>query len=807
MWLEKIVELLLKKNKLGFAKEKNNLIEIFSNIEFKEEDLSFIKASGRRNCAYTKLDQVLKELCVILKIDLGFFMKILSILTIIDSYYSCYFLKYENNKNIINLDKIIGNRSRYLSRLIGLIMIHIGRERMSELFSIEDEEILSNFLCDLIKIRHSFLSNYFKYEFNGNWKITLDMKVLEVFWGLNYISWDIRYEEKFINLKKENIIENIIENSSFTSDLWIHKFNLIKSSINKEKEIFLKKRNEGIFNVLRVINFMNNCKFKINKEGLLLINNSSILEKLKKDNKYMSLLSVNEADYLKDLEWFRFDYILDNRTRIYIKNIPLNPQLEKILRPLIINNFQNDDIILKKYIKVINEFRLELYQVFGIISVSNASKERLLSFINENLKFKGINKEKLHLALFNRDLSLELIFAQQVYDILIRLKIKLNNKIVDQLVKKLGNCIELEDVGFFNELNKWILNDKKWIETMWYNDASANVLQILLLKLFIKNNKALKICNIFNNNTKNSDIYEYILKKINNEELKDLLSRKLIKRIVMPGLYGQTFVSLKEQFNDILKFNTKWIQIENKEKNRLIKEIEKKVWDEVSYLGVNISEYLVLLKRLPYETEKLYWENNFSMPIILDKERIVDRKNILNKINYKLINKEDGVIKLKEILNKDDKNYIRKNIRIEDKRYIKLRFRLKSNRLNKKALSNALTPSTNHADDAGILFKTIEFCMKYEIECIPIHDSLGTMIYYSSLAKIFFKLSNIDYIENLLSKPTFPFDILNETNFKKKELNDLRLNLLKKRNANKKYYIKNKLNIYKKILESKNFFK
>jgi hypothetical protein len=47
---------------------------------------------------------------------------------------------------------------------------------------------------------------------------------------------------------------------------------------------------------------MNNCKFKINKEGLLLINNSSILEKLKKDNKYMSLLSVNEADYLKDLE-------------------------------------------------------------------------------------------------------------------------------------------------------------------------------------------------------------------------------------------------------------------------------------------------------------------------------------------------------------------------------------------------------------------------------------------------------------------------------------------------------------------------
>jgi hypothetical protein len=81
------------------------------------------------------------------------------------------------------------------------------------------------------------------------------------------------------------------------------------------------------------------------------------------------------------------------------------------------------------------------------------------------------------------------------------------------------------------------------------------VLQILLLKLFIKNNKALKICNIFDNNTRSKDIYEYILNKIKNKETEKLISRKLIKRIVMPGLYGQTFISLKEQFNEILKSN------------------------------------------------------------------------------------------------------------------------------------------------------------------------------------------------------------------------------------------------------------
>jgi hypothetical protein len=168
MLMEKIVELLLKKSKLGFVKERNNLIEIFSNIEFKEEDLDFIKASGRKNCAYTKLDQVLGEFCVILDIDLSFFMKILSIITVIDSYYSCYFLKYENNKNIINLDKLIGSRGRYLSKLINLLVTHIEISRLSRLFSIENEEVLSNFLCDLIKVRHSFLSNYFKYEFDGN---------------------------------------------------------------------------------------------------------------------------------------------------------------------------------------------------------------------------------------------------------------------------------------------------------------------------------------------------------------------------------------------------------------------------------------------------------------------------------------------------------------------------------------------------------------------------------------------------------------------------------------------------------------
>ncbi len=808
MYLENIIKLLLRKNKLGFVKEKENLEKIFSNLEFNDEDLIYIEASGRKNCIYTKLDQIIKEFCAKIELDVDEFMKILSILTIIDSYYSCYFLKYEINKNIINLDKLIGNKSRYLTKVINLFVFNIGRDRLVEVFNIEDEEILSNFLCDLILIRHSFLSSYFEYNFDTKWKIKFKLDILEIFWKLNYINYDVRYEDKIIKLKKEPFVKNIIENSSFNSNLWIYKFNLIKKNVNKEKEIFLNKENKGIFRVIKILNFMNNCKFHINKKVLeSIIDRGYVLNKLERENRFMTLLSIKEASYIGNLEWFKFDYILDNRTRIYIKNIPLNPQLEKILRPVIINKIQNNEAILKKYIKLKNDFKLELNQIFSILVLDVSKKEKLINFMVNNFKLKKINKKELELSIFQEFLNIELIFAQQVYDVIIRLEIKIDDGIYDELINKINVLEDLEDIGFVEEMKNWIKNDRRWIESMWYNDASSNVLQILLLKLFIKNNKALEVCNIFDNKTNSKDIYEYILEKINNEEIREFISRKLIKKIVMPGLYGQTFISLKDQFNDIHRENDKWINLDKKEKNELILKIEKKVWKEISNLGINISDYLTLLKRLPYETEKLYWENNFDMPIILDKERSINRGDVLKKIKRKLINKEEGVTKLKEILNKDDSNYLRKNIKLGNNKYIKIRFKLKSNQINKRALSNALTPSTNHADDASILFKTLELCMKYEIECIPIHDSIGAMIYYSSLIKILFKLSNIQYLENLLQRDRFPFDILREVKFKNKILDEKKIDLLNKRDINKQYYLKNKNDIYKKILESKNFFK
>jgi hypothetical protein len=78
-----------------------------------------------------------------------------------------------------------------------------------------------------------------------------------------------------------------------------------------------------------------------------------------------------------------------------------------------------------------------------------------------------------------------------------------------------------------------------------------------------------------------------------------------------------------------------------------------------------------------------------DMPIVLDKEKSINRKKILDKIkNNKINKKEEENKKLKKILNNDDINYIRKNIKIEKNKYIKIRYKIKSNKIDKKSLSN-----------------------------------------------------------------------------------------------------------------------
>jgi hypothetical protein len=72
---------------------------------------------------------------------------------------------------------------------------------------------------------------------------------------------------------------------------------------------------------------------------------------------------------------------MDNRTRLYIKNIPLNCQLEKILRPIVINEIIEDSLILENYNKFILDFNLDIKDIFYVTNINIEDRLRLISFI------------------------------------------------------------------------------------------------------------------------------------------------------------------------------------------------------------------------------------------------------------------------------------------------------------------------------------------------------------------------------------------------------------------------------------------
>jgi hypothetical protein len=97
--------------------------------------------------------------------------------------------------------------------------------------------------------------------------------------------------------------------------------------------------------VLDSINFLNSIRFEVNRE--ILLETLGIMDKTEiyKDRPDMILAWIALNDLKMVLEfgnWFYLSYILDTRTRVYCKNIPINPQLIKILRVLIVPKVECD---------------------------------------------------------------------------------------------------------------------------------------------------------------------------------------------------------------------------------------------------------------------------------------------------------------------------------------------------------------------------------------------------------------------------------------------------------------------------------
>jgi hypothetical protein len=406
----------------------------------------------------------------------------------------------------------------------------------------------------------------------------------------------------------------------------------------------------------------------------------------------------------------------------------------------------------------------------------------------------------------------EVLFIQQLLDISVRFgnfNANIENTIKD------GYTSLLEEMVYSNDniekylekikIQRWMNNSERWLDITWFNDASASVVQLLVIKLLSSNTFTLKISNILNNDTEYKDIYKYIEDSVckKNESLRRWVSRTIVKRIIMPGIYGQKIPKMIKECEDILKKNKDWELLDHGSRKDIILEINKNCWEVLNEIGLDVLKYLKLTKRLAIKRRIYYWRSMIGIPIIIGRSLELNRRKILNKLAQgRDTLSEKSITRLKEKLNIDDKNYHRKNIKIGgnwlNKRYIKIRLKTKSKIIDLNALVNSLCPSSIHSEDASILIKIINECSDYGIGIIPIHDSIGSKIYFSSIIKSMYKKKFIEYIDYVLSEKEFPINSI--------ILENLDKNFEKDREIKRNDFIKIKEEIVKGIIISNNIF-
>jgi len=142
--------------------------------------------------------------------------------------------------------------------------------------------------------------------------------------------------------------------------------------------------------VLGVLNFLNSIKIVFNKDSINHLKETINKKKefLLDKKRHMSILAVEDLmRYIGLNNYLYFSYILDRRTRIYVKNIPINPQLEKILRPLLLPQESNDfNKIYKSFIDKFSKL-YEIREVFTFMDyidiLFNLFEKKILRVFNK----------------------------------------------------------------------------------------------------------------------------------------------------------------------------------------------------------------------------------------------------------------------------------------------------------------------------------------------------------------------------------------------------------------------------------------
>ena len=804
------------KRDIGYAsyKELSNFYYFLKSLD--EDSLIFecVEFSKNKKCIYRFADSIFNDFCYVNEFNVNEFNEFLKILSLYSIQNEMLFQKYDNVlKEEFSIEKVINGEIKYIDKLLNWVGINLFE---SFPYKKMDNYNFLKFLKIAVLIRYSFNNTIFKFEFIKNkWIIVPDNQRIKLLDKLYFINYDVKMFQRKIIYSGDDKNMNIVDNKNFNHYLWIDKFDQIKIDENIIKSDFLEKKSFGLNKVVEAINFLNSIKFEIYEnalfEILLLMENTE----LHKDCPDMILawIALNDLKLILNFGgWFYLNFILDTRTRVYCKNIPINPQLIKIIRMVIIPKLEYNFLeIIKKFI-FYNDKIFDIGDIFSCLDYIDLLieiwKDKILSCgLGRIMNFKKIKWDNNNVSIY----LIEIVFLQQLMDISVRYSKFVSNKKDMILSGKINLMLKEDSLSKDNiheylekkEIKNWLNNNEVWLKINWFNDASASVIQLLVIKLLITDDFTLKLSNIYENDTEFKDIYDFVRLKIcsKDDEMSKWVNRKIVKRIIMPGIYGQKIPKMIDECENILKDDKDWTSLEKKSKMKIILKINKNCWEILKELDLDILKYLNLTRKLAKTSKIYYWISMIDMPIIIGKSIQLDRKKLLKKIMKEKDNIKK-IEKLKEKLNKDDTNYLRKNIKLSynfyKKKYIKIRLKIKSKNLDIRALERGLCPSSIHSEDASILINIIKECSDLKIGIVPIHDSVGSKIFFSSIIKCIYKKKIIEYIDYVLSEKEFPINTIIR--------NKIDIGFNKERKIKLNEFLKIKEKIIKEIKKSNNIF-
>lgn len=715
-----------------------------------------------------------------------------------------------------------------------------------------------------------------KINFTKGYLVCFDKKCVEVFKNYEYSRKKINYEPVIIKEIESNNkkVLDVLDNTNFSSPIWIKK-----NLISKDNLLKLKIYNKDILNnhfdvkkILGVINFLNKTKIEINLEifeiidkvankssildnsvisknslinGIyqigkeiedVLIDDSSNFEKNNQIKAFINCAAVYELikKQVNDIgnKTFYMNYILDSRTRIYSDNWPMNYQLNHVVRNII--NLRAKHSIKNVYIEFINnEYINEIikdYKILLIDKINTNTKKKLIDYINKHFKWKITNpsdleqKIKIEILIILMKKITEKINTNNDKSINIALEF-INNFTNDDIEKNIEiwtKKLKIKKIPLIISLQNTLKNIKEDVfDGMYWGDASSNAIQLITLRLGNLNEELLMLTNISENETKHSNIYEYITEKIrelNHKEVIKKLSGKLTKEEIdilqnnndnkyriMPASYGMGRHKNLKNMESLLQDRKEiWEKLSDKEKRIVADYFWDNTFEILKNIGFDLKLYREICKSIG-EYDIYAWYNDYGLPVVPTNIQTSNRQSILqeiNKLKQKLKNEIDQkkIEKIKNKLTKktkerelDDKNYWKRTMvkikKDKKEKNIYVRIYHPKIKINKRETRQALVPNSIHSYDASVIAFVIELCKIFDIEIVVIHDSIGCNIIYAPIIKILFKIANIIIIEKNIKNPPFPFnDIKTKENYK----------------LNSEDKIKN---LKKQILESSNIFR